>query len=162
MTPEQEARTQIDKLLQLSGWVVQDYAALNLGVGLGVAVREFPVKGGTADYLLFMERVAVGVVEAKKVYSRAALFQTKGWVEAEGEDGPRTWNGYIQMLGETSTIGTGEFRYPKHLSWDGNHHLERVDNSALMMKVIQYEPNRGSLQVRFVKWRKDHVREPAT
>ncbi len=67
MTPEQEARIQIDRQLQLSGWAVQDYASVNLGASLGVAVREFPVKGGTADYLLFVDRAAVGVVEAKKV-----------------------------------------------------------------------------------------------
>jgi hypothetical protein len=30
-------------------------------------VREFPVEGGFADYMLFVDRKAVGVVEAKKV-----------------------------------------------------------------------------------------------
>jgi len=39
---------------------------LNLGAGIGIAVREFHSKGaGFADYLLFVERNAVGVVEAK-------------------------------------------------------------------------------------------------
>lgn len=41
---------------------------MNLGAGPGVAVREFPMKDGhgDADYLLFVDRKAVGVIEAKK------------------------------------------------------------------------------------------------
>jgi len=38
---------------------------LNLGAGIGAAVREYPLKSGFADYLLFVDRHAVGVVEAK-------------------------------------------------------------------------------------------------
>jgi type I restriction enzyme R subunit len=32
---------------------------------LGVAVREFPLKVGFVDYMLFVDRQAVGVIEAK-------------------------------------------------------------------------------------------------
>ncbi len=39
--------------------------ALNLGASLGVAVREFPLETGYADYLLFLGRKAVGAIEAK-------------------------------------------------------------------------------------------------
>lgn len=42
-TPEALARESIDRALTDAGWVVQDMAALNLGAGRGVAVREFPV-----------------------------------------------------------------------------------------------------------------------
>ena len=54
-------------MLEQSGWVVQDKNALNLYSGTGVAVREFGLKPGhgTADYLLYVKQVAVGVVEAK-------------------------------------------------------------------------------------------------
>jgi type I restriction enzyme R subunit len=64
-TPEESARMKIDRLLEAAGWLVQDYKGLNLGAGVGVAVREFPLKTGAADYMLFVERHAVGVVEAK-------------------------------------------------------------------------------------------------
>ncbi len=64
-TPEQRARQTIDRLLEAAGWRVQDRRDLNLGAGLGVAVREFPLSTGPADYLLFVERKAIGVVEAK-------------------------------------------------------------------------------------------------
>lgn len=56
--PEARARETIDRRLADAGWVVQDHAALNLYAGRGVAVREFPLKTGPADYLLFVDRRA--------------------------------------------------------------------------------------------------------
>lgn len=38
---------------------------MNISSGLGVAVREFPLKTGEADYLLYADGKAIGVVEAK-------------------------------------------------------------------------------------------------
>ncbi len=67
LKPEEKARQNIDTLLATAGWVIQDYRELNLGAALGVAVREFPLGRDAADYLLFVERKAVGVVEAKPV-----------------------------------------------------------------------------------------------
>ena len=65
MKPEEEARQQIDLLLEAADWTVQNYRELNLGASLGVVVRDFPLKSGTADYLLFLDRKAAGVIEAK-------------------------------------------------------------------------------------------------
>lgn len=65
MKPEEKARQQIDRMLEAAGWKIQDLRELNLGASLGVAVREFPLKSGVADYLLFVDRNAVGTVEAK-------------------------------------------------------------------------------------------------
>lgn len=62
---EDVAREKIDRLLQDAGWVVQDYKDINLGKALGVAVREFPLESGYADYLLFINRKAAGIIEAK-------------------------------------------------------------------------------------------------
>ena len=64
-TPEELARKNINHLLTLAGWQVQDRAQLNLGATRGVAVREFPLKTGYADYLLLVDRKAIGAVEAK-------------------------------------------------------------------------------------------------
>ena len=66
MKPEDLARTHIDQKLTQAGWVIQDMAQLNLGAALGVAVREYPTDSGPADYVLFVNRVACGVIEAKK------------------------------------------------------------------------------------------------
>jgi len=65
MTPEEKARERIDQLLEVAGWKVQDRKDLNLGAALGVAVREFPLTTGYADYLLIVDRKAVGVIEAR-------------------------------------------------------------------------------------------------
>lgn len=64
-TPEQLAREIIDTQLCAAGWVIQDRADMSLGAGLGVAVREYPLATGPSDYLLFVDRKACGVVEAK-------------------------------------------------------------------------------------------------
>jgi len=65
MKPEEKARQDIDNLLELAGWKVQNLQGLNLHASPGVAVREFPLQNGTADYLLFVDKKAVGVIEAK-------------------------------------------------------------------------------------------------
>lgn len=64
-TPESLARENIDAQLAACGWMIQDRAKLNLHAGKGIAVREFPLQTGFADYLLFVDRKAVGVIEAK-------------------------------------------------------------------------------------------------
>ncbi|MFY7941581.1 MAG: type I restriction-modification enzyme R subunit C-terminal domain-containing protein [Burkholderiaceae bacterium] len=66
MTPETKARQQIDQKLEQAGWIIQDMKQINLGAAVGVAVREFPTDSGPADYVLFVNRRAVGVIEAKK------------------------------------------------------------------------------------------------
>ena len=63
--PEQIARDQIDALLSASGWSVQKREALDFNAGIGLAVREYPTDTGPADYVLFVNRTAVGVIEAK-------------------------------------------------------------------------------------------------
>ncbi len=67
LTPEQKARGSIDVSLRESGWLVQDRADVNLAAGPGIAVREFRMAPGHgfADYLLFVQGKAVGVLEAK-------------------------------------------------------------------------------------------------
>ena len=68
MKPEEAARKQIDAMLEAAGWSVQDAGSVNLSASRGVAVREFPLsKGyGFADYLLYVDGRAAGVVEASQ------------------------------------------------------------------------------------------------
>ena len=63
--PEQIARDKIDALLDQAGWVVQLSKKIDLNAGLGVAVREYQTDVGPADYVLFIDKKAVGVIEAK-------------------------------------------------------------------------------------------------
>lgn len=48
------------------GWVVQSAKKIDLNVGPGQAVREYYTDIGTANYVLFVDKKAVGVIEAKK------------------------------------------------------------------------------------------------
>jgi type I restriction enzyme, R subunit len=67
--PEQQARVEIDRLLQPAGWAVQCVAHAHLLAARGVAIREFPLNPGHgfADYLLYVDAKACGVIEAKKL-----------------------------------------------------------------------------------------------
>lgn len=64
-TPEQIARDKIDKLLTEAGWLVQPKDKVNLHLGLGIALRETNTESGSADYILFVNAMPVGVIEAK-------------------------------------------------------------------------------------------------
>jgi len=92
MTPEQQARREIDAMLVATGWLVQDRRRLNLHAALGIALRETDVEGGFADYMLFVDAKALGVLEAKaagaplvgvaeqsELYAHAALIDFPRW-----------------------------------------------------------------------------------
>ena len=64
-TPEQRARDKIDAMLDQAGWKVQSKNKLDFSAGPGIAVREYQTDVGPADYVLFVDKQAVGVVEAK-------------------------------------------------------------------------------------------------
>ena len=64
-TPEQVARDKIDVMLSHTGWVVQDKKKIDFSAGLGIAVREYQTDVGPADYVLFISKKPVAVVEAK-------------------------------------------------------------------------------------------------
>ena len=67
-TPEERARETIDAKLAESGWVIRSREETNLSAGLGVEIREFPMANGmgNADYLLFANGEAVGILEAER------------------------------------------------------------------------------------------------
>ncbi|MGV3586594.1 MAG: type I restriction-modification enzyme R subunit C-terminal domain-containing protein [Adhaeribacter sp.] len=64
--PEQIARDHIDALLVASGWVIQDKKKVNLAAATGVAIREYQTDVGPADYVLFVDKKPVGLIEAKR------------------------------------------------------------------------------------------------
>lgn len=63
---EVQARVKIDAMLAAAGWLVQDRVDLNPLAGRGVAVREFTLATGRADYVLYLDGRIVGVIEAKR------------------------------------------------------------------------------------------------
>lgn len=64
--PEQLARDHIDKQLLDCGWLIQDKTKINLSAGQGIAAREYQTNTRPADYVLFVDKKPVGVIEAKK------------------------------------------------------------------------------------------------
>jgi len=84
MTPEEKARNVIDRQLEACGWSLQNFRAMNISAARGVAVREFPLKTGFADYLLYAEGKAIGVVEAKPVGHTLSGVETQSGKYLEG------------------------------------------------------------------------------
>ena len=64
--PEQIARDKIDAILVKAGWVIQSKDKINLAANKGVAIREYQTDVGPADYVLFVDRNPVGIIEAKR------------------------------------------------------------------------------------------------
>ncbi len=64
-TPEQKARDNIDTMLEQAGWKVQPRKKIDFNADPGIAVREYETDVGPADYVLFVNKQAVGVIEAK-------------------------------------------------------------------------------------------------
>lgn len=83
--PEQKARDRIDGLLRQAGWAVQ--SKIDFSAAPGVAVREYQTDAGPADYVLFVDRKAVGVIEAKREEEGQHLTvheaQTEGYAAAQ-------------------------------------------------------------------------------
>lgn len=66
MTPEEKARQKIDRMFSDAGWDVIDRDEYAAGM-TAVAIREGMLKGNKeADYFLFLNGKAVGVLEAKR------------------------------------------------------------------------------------------------
>jgi type I restriction enzyme R subunit len=64
-TPEEKARDTIDRQLLAAGWILQNEGEINFNAGRGIAVREYLTDVGPVDYALFVDRIALGVIEAK-------------------------------------------------------------------------------------------------
>ena len=85
--PEQLARDRIDAALLQSGWIIQSKKQINLNAGLGIAVREYQTDNGPADYILFVDKKPVGIIEAKRSEEGVHLTmhedQSEGYVRDE-------------------------------------------------------------------------------
>ena len=106
-TPEALARETIDARLTAAGWVIQDRDQMNLGAGPGVAIREFSLKTGFADYLLFVDRKAIGVVEAKAVGTTLSGISHQSQKYGDGlPDNLKPWARPLPFLYESTGVET--------------------------------------------------------
>ncbi len=83
---EQRARLLIDEQLRAAGWAVVDRGDLDLVTVRGSAVREVPMAAGhgRADYLLYVGRQVVGVIEAKPAGTPLSGVQWQSAMYADG------------------------------------------------------------------------------
>ena len=86
LAAEQRARVLIDRQLSDAGWIVQDRRDLNLVAGQGIAVREVIMAKGhdRADYLIYVDRAVVGVIEAKPAGTTLPGVEWQSSMYAEG------------------------------------------------------------------------------
>ncbi len=73
--PEDKAREEIDRLLEAAGWHLCNFG--DHDISKSCAIREFPLNSGHghADYPLFLQGKAVGVIEAKIVGQSLASYR---------------------------------------------------------------------------------------
>ena len=126
LTPEQQAREEIDRQLEACGWDVQDLDAMDIHARLGVAVREYRLKWkeeeedltGFADYLLYAKGRAIGIVEVKRVGHtlEGVVIQSKRYTEGLDEQVP-AWHRPLpfayESTGEVTQFTNGLDPHPR-------------------------------------------------
>lgn len=149
--PEQKARANIDWMLERAGWAVVDKNAINWGLGPGLAVREYQTDVGPADYVLFVDREPVGVIEAKKETEghRLTIHETQAEYYAESKLKWFSENQPLPFVYESTGILTRytdtrdpkprarpifSFHHPKTLK-------ERIQRRATLRQRLQQLPS---------------------
>ena len=110
---ETRARVRIDQQLTQAGWKVQDKKDLNLFAGQGVAVREVVMKPGhgRVDYLLYVDKAVVGVIEAKPMGTPLSGVEWQSAMYADGLPADvrlaaKTRDGRLPFVFEASGVET--------------------------------------------------------
>ena len=156
LTREAQARVEIDSMLTKAGWIVQDGAKANLAAGRGIAVREFVLEPphGRVDYLLFIDREASGVIEAKP---EGATLTGVEWQSAKYLDGLPDWVGSA-LAGALpfayQSTGT-ETRFTNTLDPEARSRqvfwFHRPETLAAWIREVQEKPLAPTLRHRLTK-----------
>ncbi|MBX6388855.1 MAG: DEAD/DEAH box helicase family protein [Frankia sp.] len=152
---EVQSRRRIDAMLRQAGWIVQDRADLNPRAGRGVAVREFPVATGRADYVLFVDEKIVGVIEAKRegdLLSAAVEQNDRYAAGAAKDDSLRVWRKGEPFAFRYATTGT-ETYFLNRLDPDARSrevfHFHRPETIAEWMARADETPDVPTLRAAF-------------
>ncbi|MAG07377.1 restriction endonuclease subunit R [Candidatus Pacearchaeota archaeon] len=117
LKPEDKARHEkINPLLEECGWEIQNYHDANPNSAKGVAVEYFPMgMVGEADYVLFVNGKAIGIIEAKKL-SEGALISKEPQAEKYSKGFPEDFKKVDEVL-PFAYIATGsKFKFINY--WD--------------------------------------------
>jgi type I restriction enzyme R subunit len=96
-------------LLAAAGWDVQHYKAADIHAKRGVAMREFELNPGhgTADYLLYIDGKAAGVIEAKKEGATLTGVEVQSGKYAQGlQASLPAWRRPLPFLYESTGLET--------------------------------------------------------
>ena len=107
--PEDKTRENIDRLLTQAGWPVLDQSEANILAYRGVAIRNFTLKPahGFADYLLYVDGRAAGVIEAKKEGVTLTGVETQSERYTKGlPDGLPAWQKPLPFSYESTGVET--------------------------------------------------------
>ena len=121
-------------MLVQAGWHVCDADQANITAYRGVAIREFPLPGhGFADYLLYIDGRAAGVIEAKKAgttlsgdpapRSRAVFAFHRPLVD-RGNLADQTLKEFQQYAAPYNVFGKGNFDAPEFARCSTGGHAE--------------------------------------
>ena len=108
-SPEDKARENIDRLLTQAGWAVRDQSDANILAYRGLAIRNFTLKPGHgfADYLLYVDGRAAGVIEAKKEGVTLTGVETQSERYTKGlPDGLPAWSRPLPFSYESTGVET--------------------------------------------------------
>jgi type I restriction enzyme R subunit len=77
LKPEQRARLIIDEKLVQAGWLIQNYRDIGLNAGPRHRGQGVPQDDGPAEYVLHLDRKAIGMIEVKKVGDHLLTVETR-------------------------------------------------------------------------------------
>ncbi|WP_326754581.1 DEAD/DEAH box helicase family protein [Streptomyces hirsutus] len=146
---EVQAREKIDGMLSRAGWTVQDKADANPLAGEGVAVREFTLATGRADYVLYVGGRIVGVIEAKREGTPLAGALAQNERYAAGvlkEHAMAVWRRDEPLAFRYATTGTETY------------FLNRVDPDARSREVFAF--HRPEALTAWMRYADEHPQAP--
>lgn len=136
LLPEQKARQTIDEHLKEAGWVIQNMDNLDISSSFWVAVREFPLENGHgyADYLLYIEWIAIWIIEAKKEWS------TLVWVETQSKK-------YLEWLQEFVEAYRRPLPFSYESTWIETRFTNHIQPDAKSREVFTFHTPQRLLEL---------------
>mgnify|MGYP003294048937 CR=1 FL=1 len=114
MTPEEKARIKIDQMFEDAGWQVVDRDFYSPTI-TAAAIREGLLKGNKeADYFLFLNGKAVGVLEAKREEidpSSSAVSLQTSWYTKNVPNCYQKWSDKLPFGYQSNGVGQAEISY---------------------------------------------------
>jgi type I restriction enzyme R subunit len=132
LPPEKRARVLIDEQLTQAGWVVQDRKNIDLVNHVGVAVCETILKNvsGVADYLLYLNRKIIGVIEAKPSGVTLTEVQWQSHRYSKGLDEAQT---------KIAVLYRGELPFIYEASGTETHYTNLYDPEPRARRIFNFQ-----------------------